>query len=108
MAGARGDFDAGSSDANRRSRVVQYDLNALADRFAAVAPSGEWSVAAHLQDVEVARHDDRAIGGDLAYQYALRGSFAASASTRPRRELINDQRSSTFRVLTAEGLRLNR
>jgi hypothetical protein len=74
-------FDAVSSDPLYRSKVQQFDLAAVVQRFdqARAADPGvdRWSMMNALLDAHLASSDIAALGGDLAYRYGLMGDLSA-------------------------------
>ncbi|MGI9333972.1 MAG: putative Ig domain-containing protein, partial [Gammaproteobacteria bacterium] len=99
VAAAREDLDLASTDPIRNARVLHYDFNALVDAFDAAFENNEgdplsmqfgWSVRDELFANEIARFDDRARGGDLAYQYALQGSLSGIGSAAAGRLIENE------------------
>ncbi len=74
------DFDAESVDPLRNRKVETFDFAGLVgafDRARAVSPGlTSWALTNALLQFHIAGRDDAAIGGDLAYWYGNKGSFA--------------------------------
>ncbi|NHZ88104.1 hypothetical protein F2P45_03560 [Massilia sp. CCM 8733] len=60
------------------NKVEQFDFRALMARFDEIRASGAtaWSIWTTLEQFHLGGSDTAAIGGDLAYQYALNGSLS--------------------------------
>ena len=75
------DYVAGSASAIHDNKVEQFNFNALVAKFDQVrAGQGSgfsWNVASSLEAFSSGGSDSAAIGGDLAYQYALNDSLSA-------------------------------
>lgn len=76
-----GDYVAGSSNAITDHKVELFNFNGLVARFdaarAATPSLQSWNMASSLSQFSSGGSDSAAIGGDLAYQYALHGSLSA-------------------------------
>ncbi|MEO8165484.1 MAG: hypothetical protein ABI619_08805, partial [Betaproteobacteria bacterium] len=85
IAEAMAGFNAPGADPLRDNKVERFDFGLLSDRFdAALAANptlNQWSLVNALLDAHLAGSDTEAIGGDLAYQYGLNGSFAGMGLT---------------------------
>lgn len=75
------DYVAGSSSVIHDNKVEQFNFTALAAKFdqvrAGQSTSFSWSLGSSLEQFSNGGSDTAAIGGDLAYQYALTDSLAA-------------------------------
>ena len=79
------DFDAGSVDPLRNRKVETFDFAGLVgafDRARAASPGlTSWALTNALLQFHIAGQDDAAIGGDLAYWYGNKGTFAGMSIT---------------------------
>ncbi len=75
------DYVAGSASAIHDHKVEQFNFTALTNKFDQVrvgqASTYTWNMASSLEAFSNGGSDTAAIGGDLAYQYALNGNLAA-------------------------------
>jgi Ca2+-binding RTX toxin-like protein len=80
MLDATDEFDAGSTDPLRNKRVESFSFLGLVSAFdqARVQSPGltSWELTNALLQYHLSGADDMALGGDLAYWYARRGSLA--------------------------------
>jgi Ca2+-binding RTX toxin-like protein len=79
VTGSSSDYDPDSLDPLLNRRVASFDFLGLVsefDRARAAQPGlSSWTLAHALADFHLSGSDDAALGGDLAYQYAARGTF---------------------------------
>ncbi len=75
---ASADYLPGASSPIHDNKVETFDFMALIAQFEQIrAGSGStWRVGASLEQFSIGGSDTAAIGGDLAYQYALNGNLA--------------------------------
>lgn len=88
-------FDASSPDPALNRKVVQFDFDAIVQRFdqlwAANPGVGAWSLAGALAEFHVGGGDIAALGGDLAYQYGSAGTLAGLGATPLQGSLAGSQ-----------------
>jgi hypothetical protein len=79
IASAMSDFNPGSTDTLRNTNVENFDFQKLVGAFdqALAANPGitAWGVTNSLLDAHLASSDTAALGGDLAYEYGMRGNL---------------------------------
>ena len=77
---AASDFNAASNDPLRNKRVETFDFRGIVTAFdaqRALNPGlSNWALSAALLNFHLSGSNSAALGGDLAYQYGNRGSFA--------------------------------
>lgn len=80
VAAAMPGFDQGGCDPLRDDKVEMFDFRAIVRAYDAAREADcgldRWKMMNKLLDTHLAGSDDAAIGGDLAYQYGLRGGLA--------------------------------
>jgi Ca2+-binding RTX toxin-like protein len=80
VAAAMPGFDQGGGDPLRDDKAEMFDFRAIVRAYDAAREADceldRWKMMNQLLDTHLAGSDDAAIGGDLAYQYGLRGSLA--------------------------------
>jgi Ca2+-binding RTX toxin-like protein len=80
IAEAMAGYEPGSADPLLNRKVARFDFMALVQAFdatrAANANVTRWQMMDKLLDAHLESSDTEALGGDLAYQYGLSGSFA--------------------------------
>ena len=78
------DYVAGSSSAINNNKIELFNFSGLVAKFdQARAASGSltsWNMASSMAQFSTGGSDTAAIGGDLAYQYAITGSLSALSS----------------------------
>lgn len=86
-----GDYQAGSASVLTDHKVELFDFRGLVAAFdaarAATPSMQSWSMAWSMSQFSTGGSDSAAIGGDLAYQYALHGSLS-TLSAMPALALI--------------------
>jgi hypothetical protein len=77
-----GDYDATSMDKTRNREIEVFDFTKLVQKFdaARTANAGNatgWAAMNSLLDAHLGGSDTRALGGDLAYQFASTGGLGS-------------------------------
>ena len=101
------DYDPASASVINNKKVEQFGFNGLVAAFdqarAATPTLTSWALSSSLLSSYLNSSDTAAIGGDLAYQYALNGNLSAM-SMNPAMALLTDgQFGSTSQNLRASS-----
>jgi Ca2+-binding RTX toxin-like protein len=98
-------YDPNSLDPLRNKKAVQFDFCGLVAEFdkarAANASLSSWSLSSSMLQFYLSGSDTGAIGGDIAYQYAMNGSFANLSMMPTQAILANSQFGSASQTLQA-------
>jgi hypothetical protein len=74
------DYANGAADGLHDRKIETFDFQVLSGAFDAARSANpsvrRWSLTDALLDAHLAGSDQAALGGDLAYQYGLRGTLA--------------------------------
>ncbi len=81
IAEAMADFEASSGESLLSGKVQTFDFAAVVNAFDAARQINKWSLTDALLDAHLAASDSEALGGDLAYQYAVNGTLAGIGAT---------------------------
>lgn len=106
--GGTADYDPASGSAIRDNKVERFDFDGLATRFdqarAANPTLTAWSLSAALLDFHLAGSDASAIGGDLAWQYAMNGNLSTMSMSPAQAVLASPQFGSVAQYLQSAGV----
>ena len=84
IAEAMTEFDAASTDPLLNRKVASFNFDALVSSYdearAADSTLVQWSAMNSLLDAHLSGSDGQAIGGDLAYRYAMTGSLSGMSA----------------------------
>ena len=75
------EFEAGSGEPLQSGKVRNFDFATVVGAFDAAGQVNNWSLTDALLDAHLAASDSEALGGDLAYQYAVNGTLAGIGAT---------------------------
>ena len=105
-AAAGGDFNAASTDRLLNQKVVGFNFETLANRFeqwrAANPSQSEWSFAGELNTYYVSGSNTKAIGGDLAWRYAMTGSYG-DIDARGVIDRMGSMSATNWQTFTSSG-----
>jgi VCBS repeat-containing protein len=108
--GASADYNAASSDRLRNRQVVAFDFGRLVSRFDAARATNpamtSWPLAAELNAAYTAGFDGKALGGDLAWRYAMTGSYG-DLDAQAVRNRLSGLSGGQWQALTAANSTVN-
>jgi hypothetical protein len=88
-------YQASSSDLIHANKITQFDFNGLVTAFdqarAADSTLSSWSLESAIAAFYVGGSDTAALGGDLAYHYALNGNVSTLATDQAQVVLVGVQ-----------------
>ena len=103
IAAAMSDFNPGSTDILRNSKVEMFDFQRIVSAFdqaQAASPSANpWGLANALLDAHLSSSDSTALGGDLANVYGIRGSLSGLGIAAAEEQLSSSQFAAAPQVL---------
>jgi len=94
MAEAMAGFDQGSTDPLLNQAVQNFDFTAIVNAFDQAGNLAHWSTMNTLLSAHLTASDTTALGGDLAHQYGMAGSFVGM-NLGAAQNVINDAQFGT-------------
>gem|GEM_PF-6451012 len=105
IAEAMADFAPGSNDVLRNDKIENFDFQQLVHAFdqarAADATLDRWSLTNALLDAHLTGSDTQAMGGDLAYQYGVRGNLTGFSVAAAQSTITDSQFAAAPQTLQA-------
>ena len=102
---AMADFNPGSSDVLRNSKIETFDFQSVVSAFDQASANNPglsaWSITNTLLDAHLASSDTAALGGDLAYGYGANGSLSGVGVAAAQSTLSGSQFATAPQTLNA-------
>ena len=103
------DYDAASANALNNKKIMQFNFDGLVSAFDQARAENvsltHWAVSSALAPHHLGASDVAAIGGELAYQYARKGSLSSLSLTPAQGILADAQFGLASQNLLAAGAR---
>jgi Ca2+-binding RTX toxin-like protein len=102
------DYDAASTNVMNNQKIEQFNFDGLVTQFDQARTANpnltSWTLSSAMLNFRLGGSDTTAIGGDLAYQYAMSGNLAGLSLASAQSALSNAQFGLGSQSLTATSL----